>query len=215
MLDAVRSAAITAFHDACLARSDWPADDAGARTLLPANGPLLEAWGWVLVNHRCNGSLWGEEDLARRTQAADADIASNKRAIDRFNQARNDAMERIDDALLRATAGCPRRDDARLSSETAGAMIDRLSILSLKIHHMGLQTVRADVDEAHRESTRAKVAQLRRQREGLASCYDRLLDEIAAGTGRFEIYRQFKMYNDPTLNPVLVAERRQAGARGG
>ncbi len=206
MLESIRSAAVTAFHDACLARPGWPADDAAARAALPA-GPLADAWGWVLVNHRFNCSLWDEEDLARRTQAADAEIAANKRHIDRFNQARNDAMERIDDALLRATADWPRSADARLSSETAGAMIDRMSILSLKIHHMGLQTVRTDVDDAHRESTRAKQAQLRTQRADLASCYDRLLDELRAGTGFFKIYRQFKMYNDPSLNPVLVAER--------
>lgn len=206
MLDTFRSAAITAFHDACLARQEWPADDSGARAALPG-GPLESAWSWVLVNHRFNCSLWNEEDLARRTQAADAEIAANKRHIDRFNQARNDAMERIDDALLKATADWPRHPDARMNSETAGAMIDRMSILSLKIHHMGLQTVRTDVDDAHRESTRAKVAQLRLQRGDLATCFDRLLDEIAGGTGYFRIYRQFKMYNDPTLNPVLVAER--------
>jgi hypothetical protein len=206
MLDTIRSADVTAFHDACLARPEWPDDDASARAALPG-GPLAEAWSWVLANHRFNGSLWNEEDLARRTQAADAEIATNKRRIDRFNQARNDAMERIDDALLRATADWPRAPDARLSSETAGAMIDRMSILSLKIHHMGLQTRRTDVDDAHRESTRAKLEQLRRQRADLASCYDRLLDELRAGTGCFRIYRQFKMYNDPTLNPVLVAER--------
>jgi hypothetical protein len=206
MLETIRSAAVTAFHDACLARPGWPADEASARAALPA-GPLADAWGWVLVNHRFNCSLWDEEDLARRTQAADAEIATNKRHIDRFNQARNDAMERIDDALLRSTADWPRAAEARLSSETAGAMIDRMSILSLKIHHMGLQTVRTDVDEAHRESTRAKQAQLRTQRADLASCYDRLLDELRAGTGFFKIYRQFKMYNDPSLNPALVAER--------
>jgi hypothetical protein len=206
MLRDFRSGAITALHDACLSRADWPADDDAPRAGLPA-GPLADAWGWVLTNHRFNCSLWNEEDLARRTQAADSDIAGNKRRIDGFNQARNDAMERIDDALLRATAGWPRAPEARLSSETAGAMIDRMSILSLKIHHMGLQTVRTDVDEAHRESTRAKQAQLRTQRADLAACYDRLLDELATGTGYFKIYRQFKMYNDPTLNPVLVAER--------
>ena len=206
MLETIRSAAVTAFHDACLARRGWPADDAPARAALPA-GPLADTWSWVLTNHRFNCSLWDEEDLARRTRAADAEIAANKRHIDRFNQARNDAMERIDDALLRATADWPRAADARLSSETAGAMIDRMSILSLKIHHMGLQTVRNDVDEAHRESTRAKQAQLRSQRADLAACYDRLLDELREGTGYFRIYRQFKMYNDPSLNPVLVAER--------
>jgi hypothetical protein len=207
MLDTFRSAAITAFHDACLGRPGWPADESAALDLVPA-GPLADAWGWVRVNHRFNCSLWDEEDLARRTQAADAEIAANKRAIDRFNQARNDAMERIDDTLLRATADWPRAADARASSETAGAMIDRMSILALKIHHMGLQTTRTDVDDAHRAATRDKLAQLRAQRADLAGCFDRLLAEIAAGTGYFRIYRQFKMYNDPTMNPVLVAERR-------
>ena len=206
MLETLRCAAITAFHDACLARPEWPEDDAAARTALPG-GPLADAWSWVLANHRFNGSLWNEEDLARRTLAADADIATNKRRIDRFNQARNDAMERIDDALLKVTADWPRAPQARLSSETAGAMIDRLSILSLKIHHMRLQTLRTDVDDAHRSATGSKLSQLQTQRGDLGGCLDRLLEELAAGTGYFKIYRQFKMYNDPTLNPVLVAER--------
>jgi hypothetical protein len=88
-----------------------------------------------------------------------------------------------------------------------------MSILSLKIHHMGLQTLRTDVDDAHRDTTRAKAQQLRQQRVDLASCYDRLLDELADGSGHFKIYRQFTMYNDPTMNPALVAERRgRAGA---
>jgi hypothetical protein len=86
-------------------------------------------------------------------------------------------------------------------------MIDRLSILSLKVHHMGLQTRRTDVDQAHRDNALARQATLSRQRADLASCFDRLLDEMAAGTGFFRIYRQFKMYNDPNLNPALVAER--------
>ena len=79
MLDAIRSAAVTAFHDACLARPDWPADEAPARARLPS-GPLADAWSWVLVNHRCNCSLWDEEDLARRTRAADAEIAAGSHA---------------------------------------------------------------------------------------------------------------------------------------
>jgi hypothetical protein len=208
MFDAYGSAAVTAFHDACLALRSWPAAEAGARSLLPADSPGADAWSWVLTNHRFNCSLWDEEDLARRTQAADAEIASNKRHIDRFNQQRNDAIERIDDALLQLSAGVRRQPSARLSSETAGAMIDRLSILSLKIHHMGLQTRRADVDDGHRVACSAKLQQLASQRADLATCYDRLLGEIADGTGYFRIYRQFKMYNDPALNPALVAERR-------
>jgi hypothetical protein len=76
---------------------------------------------------------------------------------------------------------------------------------------MGLQAVRTDVDDAHRETTRARLVQLRAQRADLASCLDRLLDEFEAGTGYFRIYRQFKMYNDPTMNPALVAERQGRG----
>jgi hypothetical protein len=209
MFDAYRSAAVTAFHAACHALPSWPADEVDARSLLPVDADRAAFWHWVLVNHRFNCSLWNEEDLARRTRAADAEIAVNKRNIDRFNQQRNDAMERLDDALLGLAAGAPRLPSARLSSETAGAMIDRMSILSLKIHHMGLQTRRTDVDDAHRDACRGRLQQLVSQRTDLAACYDRLLDEIAAGTGYFRIYRQFKMYNDPDLNPALVAERRQ------
>jgi hypothetical protein len=213
MFDAYLSAAVTAFHDACHAIADWPGDESVARSLLPADTPSAEVWAWVMANHRFNCSLWNEEDLARRTQAADAEIAANKRRIDRFNQQRNDAIERIDDAMLRLAAAVPPRFPARLSSETAGAMLDRLSILSLKIHHMGLQTRRADVDDGHRDRCRAKLRQLVSQRTDLAACYDRLLAEVAAGTGEFRIYRQFKMYNDASMNPALVAERqrRQGG----
>jgi hypothetical protein len=216
-----RATDILALHDACLARADWPspADAAGMSpamreiaATMPA-GPLAQAWSWVLVNHHFNCSLWNEEDLARRTQAGDAEIAGNKRNIDRFNQARNDAMERIDDTLLKLAADWPREASARASSETAGAMIDRLSILSLKVHHMGLQTTRTDVDQAHRDNAIARQATLSQQRADLAACFDRLLDEMAAGTGFFRIYRQFKMYNDPNLNPALVAERQ--GRSGG
>lgn len=210
MPDLLRASAILAFHDDCLARPEWPADDAAARIALPRDD--TGAWAWVSANHRWNCSLWAEEDLARRTRAADAEIAANKRNIDRFNQARNDAMERIDDALLRGLQQVARADGARLSSETAGAMIDRLSILSLKVFHMGLQTRRTDVDDAHRRTASQRVAQLVTQRHDLAACLDRLLDECVAGTGYFKIYRQFKMYNDPSLNPALVAERRAAGA---
>ena len=210
-----RSNDILGLHDACLARADWPSpvDAAGMSPAMREiastmpSGPLAQAWSWVLVNHHFNCSLWNEEDLARRTQAGDAEIAGNKRNIDRFNQARNDAMERIDDSLLKLAADWPREASARASSETAGAMIDRLSILSLKVHHMGLQTMRADVDQAHRDNALSRHATLSQQRADLASCFDRLLSEMAAGTGFFRIYRQFKMYNDPNLNPALVAER--------
>jgi hypothetical protein len=211
MLAQLRSQPVIRFHDASHGLPGWPGDAAAAANLLPARDPVFE---WLLANHRWNCSLWAEEDLARRTRVADSDIAENKRNIDRFNQARNDAIERIDDELVRWQQQFPRAAHARLSSETPGAMIDRMSILSLKIHHMGLQTQRSDVDDAHRERCRERLRQLQAQRDDLAACYDRLLDEIAAGVGYFKVYRQYKMYNDASLNPVLVAEQQaQSAAR--
>lgn len=167
-------------------------------------------WGAIEDNHRCNCLLWDEEDLARRRDVADAEIAGNKRAIDGYNQKRNDAIERFDELLLNFLAGKDDSKDARLSSETPGAMIDRLSILSLKIRHMRLQTLRTDVAREHVESCVAKLNRLNEQRADLASCLDRLLGECARGESRFKVYRQFKMYNDPALNPALYGESRRS-----
>ncbi len=213
------AAAVVALHDALLAAPGWPAQEP-ATLLAPADGAqTMQFWRWVQTNHLYNCRLWAEEDLARRTTVADAEIAANKRAIDACNQARNDATERVDEILLvalglvdadSARTDAPRATvppGARLNSETAGSMIDRLSILSLKVNAMRAQTLRSDVDEAHRDSSRGKLARLEQQRSDLAGCLDALLADAAAGRAYFKVYRQFKMYNDPRFNPVLVAER--------
>ena len=161
-------------------------------------------WQAIEDNHRNNSMLWDEEDLARRRHAPDSEIAGNKRAIDGYNQKRNDAIERIDEQLLSLFTAM--KDSARLNSETPGAMVDRLSILSLKIRSMRLQTQRSDVDRAHIESCQAKLDRLIEQRTDLGACLDRLLAECARGESRFKIYRQFKMYNDPKLNPAVYGE---------
>ncbi|MEW6690047.1 MAG: DUF4254 domain-containing protein [Pseudomonadota bacterium] len=170
--------------------------------------PASELWHAIEDNHRHNRLLWDEEDLARRRSVPDSEIAKNKRAIDAYNQKRIDAIERIDEELFGCFSEFKAKPDARLNSETPGAMIDRLSILSLKIHHMRLQTERKDVDRAHIESCRAKLERLTEQRTDLAACLDRLLDECARGEARFKIYRQFKMYNDPALNPAIYGEKK-------
>ena len=170
-------------------------------------GAASDLWRAIEDNHRNNGLLWSEEDLARRRHAPDAEIAGNKRAIDRYNQQRNDAIERIDEVLFSLLLEKKSSESARLNSETPGAMIDRLSILSLKIHHMRLQTQRSDVDRAHIEGCQAKLERLIEQRADLAACLDRLLEECARGESSFKIYRQFKMYNDPSLNPAVYGEK--------
>jgi len=189
---------LTGFHDSRHGVAGWAKSGAAEHR--------SGAWQPVEDNHRCNCLLWDEEDLARRRDVADAEIAANKRAIDGYNQKRNDAIERIDEYLLgllsNATQG------SRLSSETPGAMIDRLSILSLKIHHMRLQTLRHDVARDHIDSCKAKLERLIEQRTDLAAGLDRLLAECARGESYFKVYRQFKMYNDPALNPALYGKKR-------
>jgi hypothetical protein len=88
-------------------------------------------------------------------------------------------------------------------------MIDRLSILALKVHAMRAQAERRDVDESHRASSRGKLERLQQQRTDLSSCLDALLADCRAGRAHFKVYRQFKMYNDPRFNPALVSEQRQ------
>lgn len=184
------------FHDRTL-------HDRHSRASTPPS-PQAGLWAWIAHNHSCNARLWDEEDQARRRDVADAEIVRCKRAIDRHNQARNDAVEHIDQCLLEQLDSAPHQSAARLHSETPGAMVDRLSILALKLHHMGLQLERDDVDEAHRAACAAKLRRLREQRADLLAALGALLDELARGTARFKLYRQFKMYNDPQLNPWLA-----------
>ena len=157
----------------------------------------------VVDNHRSNILLWLAEDQARRPDRPAEFIARKKREIDRDNQRRNNAVEAIDTLLLSSFAPAPA---ARLHSETAGAMVDRLSILALKIFHMTQQTQRGDAHAEHLAACRAKLHILLEQRADLAACLAILLDDIACGRAYFKQYRQFKMYNDPALNPWLLGQ---------
>ncbi len=216
------ASAIIALHDRCMTTDGWPQTAPSGDADQPAVQPA-SPWPWIAANHRCNSLLWAEEDLARRTTVAPAEIAANKRAIDGFNQARNDATERVDELLLIALGlvdvASARTDapastvpaGARLNSETAGSIIDRMSIMALKCHAMRLQTLRADVDAAHLAVAQAKLARLQQQRVDLGDCLDALLADAQAGRAYFKVYRQFKMYNDARFNPALVAEAVPAG----
>ena len=116
-----------------------------------------------------------QEDLARRRDVADSEIALNKRRIDGFNQNRNDAIERIDNLILHALAA-KLNSLAPLHSETAGMIMDRLSILALKIKAMHLQTVRTDVDTDHRATCAEKLARLNEQRHDFYPRTDHRID---------------------------------------
>jgi hypothetical protein len=188
-------------YDALLSSSDWP------RPVNKSDSTLI---GLADAIHFFNTSLWNEEDLARRRMVSDSEIAKNKRAIDQFNQNRNDQIERLDDLILSGfKTDFTRTQGGYRSSETAGSMVDRISILSLKIHHMGLQSIRNDVDEDHRLKAIDRLEKLREQREDLVDSLQTILTGMIRGTAYYKIYRQFKMYNDPNFNPALVSERSQ------
>jgi hypothetical protein len=155
----------------------------------------------VQENHLRNFSLWHEEDVARRDDLGFEAVYRAKRAIDRFNQERNNFIEEMDRLIVAvlkpAATGCPR------NSETPGMMIDRLSILALKEYHMQEEAVRSDASAQHREKCGEKLARIRVQRQDLTLCVEELLVDIVARRRTFSVYFQFKMYNDPALNPQL------------
>jgi hypothetical protein len=173
----------------------------GAESELHAEG-LMEL---ALSQHRANFDLWHEEDKARDPHATNAEIAAVKHAIDRLNQQRNDLVEKIDESLL-VLAG-EQNPGAPLHSETPGMMIDRLSILALKIYHTREEAQRETATEVHRARNAARLTVLEEQRRDLAECLNDLWNEVTAGTRRFKLYRQMKMYNDPELNPMVYGRQ--------
>jgi len=168
--------------------------------------------GRICDLHRFNFLLWHEEDIARSPDVTDARIAAVKRAIDRYNQARNDAIEKLDDWLIGdlAAHGITPRPGAAAATETPGAATDRLSILELRRYHMREQAERTDATAEHREKAADKLVVLDAQRDHLVESLDRLLEEIYAGRRPLRVFRQMKMYNDPTMNPYLYATGRAA-----
>jgi hypothetical protein len=158
----------------------------------------------VAAQHHANFDLWHVEDRARAPRATDADIAEVKRAIDRFNQTRNDLAEQCDAMLLEALrpTNLP-NPGADLNSESPGLMIDRLSILALKIFHTEEEIDRPNAPTGHTDRNRQRLDHLTEQRDDLVACLDALWSDVLQGKRRFKIYRQLKMYNDPTLNPAI------------
>ena len=158
----------------------------------------------VLLQHLRNFQLWHVEDSARRTDVEDSVIASCKRQVDSLNQKRNDCIEQVDKCLYSLISPhLPAHATQRHNTETLGLAVDRLSILALKIYHMEEQTKRRNVSSEHIEACTAKLLVLRRQREDLAKAVLELVTDYATGQKVPALYSQFKMYNDPSLNPEL------------
>jgi hypothetical protein len=161
----------------------------------------------VARQHRANFDLWHIEDEARAPGASDAELAAVKRRIDRTNQLRCDLIEELDQMLLRwmESRGLPNLR-APLNSEPPGMIVDRLSILALKIYHTREEAERPDAPAGHATRNRERRAILEEQRDDLASCLDALWQETLQGARRFKLYRQLKMYNDASLNPAIYGK---------
>jgi len=158
----------------------------------------------AMAQHRANFELWHEEDKARVPDVPDSEIVRVKHSIDVLNQRRNDLVEKMDLWLIDRLA---QDSVAPLHSETPGLMIDRLSILALKIYHTREETHRMSATAEHRSRNVDRLALLEEQRDDLAGCLDVLWSEVLAGKRRFKLYRQMKMYNDPELNPAVYGQR--------
>lgn len=146
---------------------------------------------------------WHLEDIVRDPGIVPAEGLALKRWIDRSNQERTDLVERIDDHFLQLFSDIQPHPEATLNTESPAWAIDRLSILVLKIWHMQEEVNRKDASAAHTEKCRAKLQVLLEQQTDLSTSIDALIAEIGAGKKRMKVYRQMKMYNDPSLNPVL------------
>ena len=166
----------------------------------------------VCRQHQRNFQLWHEEDIARSLDVSDAELAAVKRRIDKLNQQRNDFIERLDDCIIQELQQehIAARPDARLNTETPGSVIDRLSILALRIYHMHEQAEREDATEEHRQKAEDKLTVLYQQHADLSKSLGELLKDIFAGRKQLKIYRQMKMYNDASMNPYLYNAKKSA-----
>jgi hypothetical protein len=203
---------IVALHDERVElwhRESSVSDESSLR-IADADSDWLSA---VARQHRANFDLWHIEDEARDPGASDAEIADVKRRVDRTNQRRNDLAEVLDRTLLSWLEPQNLPDfAASLHSESPGLIIDRLSILALKIYHTQQEAERLDAPAGHTERNRERLAILVEQRTDLAACLDSLWHETLTGKRCFKLYRQLKMYNDPSLNPAIYRKNlAQAG----
>lgn len=146
---------------------------------------------------------WHMEDLIRLPQIDPSEGIKIKRRIDKSNQDRTDMVEKIDDYFLEQFKSVTSKPGARINSETPAWLLDRMSILMLKIYHMQEQVRRTDASPEHVSKCESKLAVLSEQKTDMQLAFDEMMEDIGNGNRRFKVYRQMKMYNDPSLNPML------------
>ena len=150
---------------------------------------------------------WAYEDIIRDPNIDPVAALKLKRMIDASNQDRTDTVEFVDSYFLDKYKDVTPKSDARINSESPAWVIDRLSILALKIYHMHIETVREDASDAHKAACQTKLDVLLEQRVDLSTAIDDLLEDISNGDKYMKVYKQMKMYNDDELNPVLRGQK--------
>jgi len=162
---------------------------------------LLYAKNWV------DTVQWHYEDIIRDPNIDPVAALSLKRQIDASNQVRTDMVEYIDSYFLQKYSQVTIKADAKINTESPAWAIDRLSILALKIYHMNEEATRAEASEAHRAKCQEKLNVLLEQKSDMFSAIDQLLADIEAGDKYMKVYKQMKMYNDESLNPILYKNK--------
>jgi len=146
---------------------------------------------------------WHYEDIIRDPDIDPKEGMSLKRLIDSSNQNRTEMVEYIDSYFLKLYSNVSPKPDAKVNTESPAWALDRLSILILKIYHMKEESLRKDVSEQHRNTCNEKLQVLLEQQKDLSESIDQLLEDLSKGEKKMKVYKQMKMYNDETLNPVL------------
>jgi hypothetical protein len=174
----------------------------------PINNPFQEKSieFYLYLKNWIDTVQWHLEDIIRDPAIDPVEALQIKRRIDRSNQERTDLVEMIDSYFLQKFANVEVKADATINTESPAWAIDRLSILQLKIYHMRIEANREDSPEEQRNRCAEKLAVLLEQEKDLTSAIDMLLADMEAGKKYMKVYKQMKMYNDPSLNPVLYAQ---------
>lgn len=176
----------------------------------PINNPFVEETIDNKLYLKCwiDTVQWHFEDIIRDPKIDPIEALTLKRRIDKSNQDRTDLVEQIDSYFRNIYQGVNILPEARINTESPAWAVDRLSILALKIYHMKEQVMRPEASQEHKEICQSKLNILIEQQEDLSTAIDQLLEDIAAGKKYMKVYRQMKMYNDPSTNPILYRNKK-------
>ena len=175
----------------------------------PINNPYAQGTieNYLYLKNWIDTVQWHLEDIIRDPEISPVEAVAIKRRIDKSNQDRTDLVEMIDSYFLTKYKDVKAAPDATINTESPAWAIDRLSILALKIYHMREQAERTEVTEEHRTKCQNKLNVLLEQQVDLSTAIDQLLEDIENGRKYMKVYKQMKMYNDPSTNPVLYGKK--------